>query len=223
MHRLVCLLAMSAVLTADPVLADGAQHPLLTGFTSAGSSAQRELEARFDSHLDAADLRRWLERMSKEPNHVGSAHGKANAEFMLRQFREWGWDARIDTYSLLFPTPIEQTLELVAPRRFTATLREPMSMRGSTTARKGILPAYAAYGADGDVTAELIYVNYGMAEDYETLKREGVSVKGKIVLVRYGGGWRGLKPKLAQQHGAVGCIIYSDPADDLYGDRKSVV
>ena len=190
----------------------------IQGFSSGGAAAEAQLEQRFDSDLSAADLRSWMEQMSSEPNHVGSIHDKANAEFQLKKFREWGWDASIETFSVLYPSPREISLELVAPAHFAARLTEPPVVGDSTSSKtKDELPAYNVYGADGDVTAELVYVNQGMPDDYLELERQGVSVKGRIVLTRYGGGWRGLKPKLAYEHGAVGCLIYSDPRDDGYG------
>jgi N-acetylated-alpha-linked acidic dipeptidase len=191
----------------------------IQGFTPSAAAAEMQLERRFDSDLSAADLRSWLEQMTSEPNHVGSAHDKANAEFQLRSFREWGWDASIETFSVLYPTPREVAVELVAPTHFTARLTEPPIAGDSTSSKtQDELPAYNVYGADGDVTAELVYVNHGMPDDYRELERQGVSVKGRIVLTRYGGGWRGLKPKLAYEHGAVGCLIYSDPRDDGYDE-----
>jgi N-acetylated-alpha-linked acidic dipeptidase len=190
----------------------------LQGFSSRGAQLETELEQRFDAGLSAADLRSWMQQMSSAPNHVGSPHDKANAEFQLKKFREWGWDAAIETFSVLYPTPREVLVELVAPTHFTARLTEPPIEGDSTSSQtKDELPAYNVYGADGDVTAELVYVNQGMPDDYRELEREGISVKGRIVLTRYGGGWRGLKPKLAYEHGAVGCLIYSDPRDDGYG------
>jgi len=190
----------------------------MQGFSGAGAAAEMQLEQRFDSDLSAATLRAWMEQMSSEPNHVGSAHDKANAEFELKKFREWGWEANIETFSVLYPTPREVLLELVAPTHFAARLTEPAIAGDRTSSKtKDELPAYNVYGADGDVTADLVYVNQGMPEDYKELERQGVSVKGRIVLTRYGGGWRGLKPKLAYEHGAVGCLIYSDPHDDGYG------
>src|SRR6202161_3040257 len=190
----------------------------LEGFSSAAAAAETQLEQRFDSDLSAADLRAWLEQMSSAPNHVGSPHDKANAEFELAKFKEWGWDASIETFSVLYPTPKEVSVELIAPTHFKALLTEPpIEGDRTSTQTKDELPAYNVYGADGDVTAELIYVNQGMPEDYKELERLGLSVKGRIVLTRYGGGWRGLKPKLAYEHGAVGCLIYSDPRDDGYG------
>ncbi|WP_233263021.1 transferrin receptor-like dimerization domain-containing protein [Cognatiluteimonas profundi] len=189
----------------------------MLGFTPGRAAEQRALEQRFDAALSATDQRDWLKRMSSEPNHVGSAHDKANAEWMLARFREWGWDARIETYSVLYPTPKTESLELVAPEHFKATLHEPPVAGDSTSATPGALPPYNAYGGDGDVTAGLVYANQGMPDDYKELARRGIDVRGKIVITRYGGGWRGLKPKLAQEHGAVGCLIYSDPRDDGYG------
>ena len=160
--------------------------------------------------------------MASEPNHVGSPHDKANAEFELEQFKAWGWDAHIETFEVLYPTPLAESLELLGDKPFKATLQEPpIPGDTSSTAKDPALPAYLAYQGDGDVTAPLVYVNYGMQADYETLERQGVDVKGKIVIARYGNGWRGLKPLLAQMHGAVGCIIYSDPRDDGYSADKA--
>jgi len=196
----------------------GAQTAPLLGFTPQGSEAERALEAKFDSSLSADAIRTRLQQMSAEPNQVGSPHDKANAEFELAQFKAWGWDARIEVFNVLYPTPKAESLELLGDQPYKAQLTEPPVPGDATSARtEGALPAYVAYGGDGDVTAPLVYVNYGMPDDYKALARMGVDVRGKIVIVRYGAGWRGLKPKLAQEHGAVGCIIYSDPADDGYG------
>jgi N-acetylated-alpha-linked acidic dipeptidase len=148
---------------------------------------------------------------------VGSPHNKANAEFTLQKFKDWGFEAKIENFKVLYPTPVAQSLELLGAKPFKATLTEPPIKGDPLTERtKEMLPAYVAFQGDGDVTAPLVYVNYGMPEDYKTLERLGVSVKGKIVIARYGAGWRGLKPKLAYDHGAVGCVIYSDPRDDGY-------
>ena len=166
---------------------------------------------RGSARVDAADVLR------AESCRFGRTTRRTR-NFELTKFREWGWDASIETFSVLYPTPREVSVELVAPTHFTARLTEP-AIAGDAPRRKtkDELPAYNVYGADGDVTAELVYVNQGMPDDYKELERQGVSVKGRIVLTRYGGGWRGLKPKLAYEHGAVGCLIYSDPRDDGYG------
>ena len=173
-------------------------------------------EAQFDAAIDPGEMDAWLKTMAAEPNHVGAPHNKANAEMTLAQFKEWGWDAKIETFKVLYPTPIKVSLDLLGDNAFSATLTEAPVPGDAPTETKDALPAYLAYQGDGDVTAPVVYVNYGMPEDYEALKRMGVSVKGKIVIARYGAGWRGLKPKLAQEHGAVGCIIYSDPHEDGY-------
>jgi N-acetylated-alpha-linked acidic dipeptidase len=190
----------------------------MLGFSPTSAAAMSQLETRFDADLSAADLRNWMERLASAPNHVGSAHDEANAEFILEQFRSWGWNAEIEQFSVLYPTVREESVELVSPTHVIAKLREPAVLGDSTSQQTDAeLPPYNVYGADGDVTADLVYVNQGMPDDYAELERQGLSVKGRIVIVRYGGGWRGLKPKLAYEHGAVGCLIYSDPRDDGYG------
>jgi N-acetylated-alpha-linked acidic dipeptidase len=155
---------------------------------------------------------------SARPHHVGSPYDKDNAEWLLAKFKEFGFDAHIESFSVLFPTPKERLVELVeGGPKFTAKLQEPAVPQDPTSDQQGEqLPTYNAYSADGDVTGPLVYVNYGIPEDYETLARHGISVKGAIVIARYGHAWRGIKPKVAAEHGAIGCIIYSDPRDDGY-------
>ncbi len=189
--------------------------PPILGFTATTARQQRDWEARFRAIPDTARLRALLRRLAARPNHVGSPHQKQNAEYMRDLFTSWGWDAKIEEYHVLFPTPKLRRLELIAPTRFTARLQEPVLSADPTTGQRAEqLPSYNAYSADGDVTAPLVYVNYGVPADYEELERRGISVKGAIVIARYGGSWRGIKPKVAYEHGAVGCIIYSDPRDD---------
>jgi N-acetylated-alpha-linked acidic dipeptidase len=206
---------MRRAITSSLMLATAFWVGAIHAQTAPQSSAA--VERQFDASLNAAEMAAWMKTMAAEPNHVGSPHNKANAEMVLAQFRDWGWDAHIETFEVLYPTPISETLELVSAVPFKATLTEAPIPSDETSARtKDALPAYVAYQGDGDVTAPLVYVNYGMQEDYLQLQRLGVSVKGKIVIARYGQGWRGLKPRLAQEHGAVGCIIFSDPRDDGY-------
>jgi N-acetylated-alpha-linked acidic dipeptidase len=174
-------------------------------------------DERYRSIPDAAAIGQYMERLSARPHHVGAAYTKDNAEWMLAKFREWGWDARIETYDVLFPTPKERLLEMIAPTSFKAKLEEPAVPVDPTSGQKSEqLPTYNAYSIDGDVTAALVYVNYGRPEDYAELDALGVSVRGAIVIVRYGGSFRGTKPKIAAEHGAIGCVIYSDPRDDGY-------
>jgi N-acetylated-alpha-linked acidic dipeptidase len=185
--------------------------------TAPAPSDQAKLEHDFDAAIRPAEMSGWMKLMAAEPNNVGTEHDKTNAEWERDQFQKFGWDAHIESFSVLYPTPVSETLELLGPKPFTATLVEPpIPGDSSATSKTPGLPAYLEYQGDGDVTAPLVYVNYGMQDDYKALERMGISVKGKIVIARYGAGWRGLKPKLAQDHGALGCIIYSDPSDDGY-------
>ncbi|HEY2153796.1 MAG TPA: transferrin receptor-like dimerization domain-containing protein [Vicinamibacterales bacterium] len=175
-------------------------------------------DARFRELPQAANIRASMERMSARPHHVGSPYDKDNAEWLLARFKEFGWDAEIETFSVLFPTPKERVLELLEPTRFTARLEESALAVDPTSDQKSEqLPVYNAYSIDGDVTGPLVYVNYGRPEDYAVLERYGISVKGAIVMARYGESWRGIKPKVAAEHGAIGCLIYSDPKDDGFG------
>jgi N-acetylated-alpha-linked acidic dipeptidase len=207
---LVCLLTCSVFAQALP-------DKNLMGFTAESSARQKTLEAQFDSTLKAENLRDWMKKLSARPHHVGSAYGKQNAEFLLSLFKSFGFDAEIESFDVLFPTPKTRLLEMTAPQKFVAKLAEP-PVKGDATSNQTSeqLPTYNAYSIDGDVTADLVYVNYGIPGDYDELDRRGIDVRGKIVIARYGGSWRGIKPKVAAEHGAVGCLIYSDPRDDGY-------
>jgi N-acetylated-alpha-linked acidic dipeptidase len=205
-------------LVAAGLAAEAGEEPRpLRGFSEASARTQRDLEARFRALPAPDNIRGYMERLAARPHHAGSSYGKENAEWMLALFREWGWDAAIETFDVLMPTPKLRAVELVAPTRFVAKLEEPALRQDPTSGQKREqLPTYNAFSVDGDVVAPLVYVNYGIPEDYEQLDRLGVSVKGAIVIARYGRSWRGVKPKLAAEHGAVGCIIYSDPREDGY-------
>jgi N-acetylated-alpha-linked acidic dipeptidase len=189
----------------------------LAGYSADSSRVERDWETKFRAIPTQANLRDYMQRLSARPHHVGSAYDKDNAEWMLSKFKEWGLDAHIETFDVLFPTPKERIVELVEPVRFQAKLQEPaLSVDPTSNQQSEQLPTYNAYSIDGDVTAPLVYVNYGIPADYEKLEQMGVSVRGAIVIARYGNSWRGIKPKVAAEHGAVGCLIYSDPRDDGY-------
>ena len=189
----------------------------LLGYTTQTSAAERDWEKKFQDGVVAANIRENDRRLSARPHHVGSPYDKDNAEWMLARFKEWGFDAHIETFDVLFPTPKERVLELLEPTKFRAKLQEPVLAADPTSNQTSEqLPTYNAYSIDGDVNAPLVYVNYGNRDDYEQLDRLGVSVKGAVVIARYGEGWRGIKPKVAGEHGAIGCIIYSDPRGDGY-------
>jgi len=194
-----------------------AQTKPLMGFTEASSKAQVATEQKFDAALSAKNVDQYIKDMSARPHHIGSPGGKAVAEYILHHFKSWGYDAEIETFMVLFPTPKERVLEMLEPVKYKALLSEPALKEDPTSNQIAEqLPVYNAWSADGDVTGELVFVNYGIPADYEQLERLGIDVKGKIVIAKYGRSWRGIKPKVAQEHGAIGCIIYSDPKEDGY-------
>ena len=207
MKPLAILLATAVLLhAADPI----------RGFPQSQWAAQRDLEQKAQAIPSPDRIRAYLERMSREPHHAGSAASRAVAEYALGLFREFGLDAHIEEFEALLPYPTARSLDLISPVKFHASLKEPAIPEDPTSGQATQLPTFNAYSATGDVTAQLVYANYGMTEDYEQLKKLGIDVKGKIVITRYGKGWRGVKPKLAAEHGAIGCLIYSDPRDDGY-------
>ena len=172
-------------------------------------------DVTFRGLIDAKNIGEYMRVMAARPHHLGSPYGKQNAEWILARFKEWGWDAKIESYDVLFPTPKERVLELLGPTPFKAALQEPpVAVDPTSSQQSEQLPSFNAYSVDGDVTGPLVYVNYGRPSDYEELARRGISVKGAIVIARYGQSWRGIKPKVAAEHGAIGCLIYSDPRDD---------
>jgi N-acetylated-alpha-linked acidic dipeptidase len=194
----------------------GATEPFL-GYSSGNSATEDGWEKQFRDAVSPDAIRENMRRLSARPHNVGSPYDKDNAEWLLAQFKSWGYDAKIETYDVLFPTPKVRVLEMLQPTVFHASLKEPVVASDPTSGQTDEqLPTYNAYSADGDVTAPLVYVNYGSREDYEQLDRMGITVKGAIVIARYGQSWRGIKPKVAAEHGAIGCIIYSDPSGDGY-------
>ena len=180
-------------------------------------SKQNDLELQFDKVLNPQNLDTWMKHMSSKPHHVGSPWSKQNAEYAANKFKEWGFESAVETFEVLVPFPKVRKLSMVAPNKVELKLYEP-AVEGdkSSEMTKDVLPGYNAFSADGNVTAELVFVNYGLNEDYEELKRMGIDVKGKIVIAKYGRSFRGIKPKIAYENGAIGCIMYSDPKDDGY-------
>jgi N-acetylated-alpha-linked acidic dipeptidase len=216
MRRLAVLTLLSVCCVLIPAAAD--DEPL-QGFTRDSSATERQWETKFKAIPSPQNQRDYMQRLSARPHNVGTAYDKENAEWILAQYKQWGWDAHIEEFSVLFPTPKERVLEMVAPTKFVAKLKEPPVPEDPTSNQQSEqLPTYNAYSIDGDVTGPLVFANYGLPADYEELDRLGVSVKGAIVITRYGGSWRGIKPKVAAEHGAIGCLIYSDPHEDGYFD-----
>ena len=189
----------------------------IMGFTEEGSKTQLQLETDYDKLLKASNLDEWMKYLSAKPHHVGSPYDKEVVDFVAAQFKSWGYEVRIEKFNVLFPTPKLRLVEMIAPTTFKASLLEP-PVEGDEYSEQTdeALPGYNAFSIDGDVTADLVFVNHGIPADYEELERRGISVKGKIVIAKYAGSWRGIKPKLAAEKGAIGCLIYSDPEDDGY-------
>jgi N-acetylated-alpha-linked acidic dipeptidase len=211
------LVACFTLLATTSFAADAGPATPLRGYTPEHSAAEVQWEQKFRALPNPERLRENMRRLSARPHHVGSPYDKDNAEWLLAQLKSFGLDAKIEVMEALFPTPKSRTLELLGPTKFVAKLQEPALAVDPTSGQHDEqLPTYNAYSRDGDVTAPLVYVNYGAPADYEKLAEMGVSVKGAIVIARYGQTWRGIKPKVAAQHGAVGCLIYSDPRDDGY-------
>jgi N-acetylated-alpha-linked acidic dipeptidase len=206
----LCFTLLSSLIpAADP--------PGLQGFSPDSATSERAWESKLKAVPNADRMREYMQRLSARPHHVGSPYDKDNAEWLLGKFKEWGLDAKIENFDVLFPSPKERAVELIEPTHFTAKLEEPpVGVDSTSNQQREQLPTYNAYSIDGDVTAPLVYVNYGVPDDYEQLDSLGISVKGAIVIARYGGSWRGIKPKVAAEHGAVGCLIYSDPHEDGY-------
>ena len=194
-----------------------AQTSAILGFSPTAAAIQLATEKKFDANLRAKNIDLFIKELSAVPHHVGSAGDEANAKYILNKFKSWGYDAEIETFYVLFPTPVTRLLEITGTKKFTASLKEPALKEDATSGQQALqLPVYNCWSADGDVTAELVFVNYGVPADYEKLARMGIDVRGKIVIAKYGQSWRGIKPKVAQEHGAIGCIIYSDPKEDGY-------
>ena len=208
--RRFCLFAgLTCLLISTPLVHLRAQSPQ--------PADERAWEARYRDTTSAARIGEYIKRLTAHPHAVSQPYDRDNAEWMLGLFKSWGYDAHIESFDVLFPTPKERVVEMIAPRRFALKLQEPpLSVDPTSIQTAEQLPTYNAYSPDGAVTAKLVYVNYGDREDYEQLDRMGISVKGAIVIARYGSAWRGTKPKVAAEHGAIGCLIYSDPQQDGY-------
>lgn len=211
MHRFGATVAL-----AFSALAFSQSVQPIRGFPAEEWKAQHEREERARSIPQSDRIHVYMERIAAKPHLAGSSGDKAVADYLIAQLRDWGLDVRVEDFEALMPYPTTRVLEMTSPVRFRAELKEPAIPDDPFTSQPGQIPTYNAYSASGDVTAQLVYVNYGLPEDYAELKRDGVDVKGKIAIARYGRGWRGVKAKLAQENGAVACLIYSDPHEDGY-------
>ncbi len=210
--RIVFIL-LSVVFVNASVLA---QWKNISGFSDSTTLNELKTEKQFDELISRENIGKTMRELSLNPHNLGSAGSREVAEKIQQKYRNFGFDTHMDVYQVLFPEPRIRILEMTSPQIYKAVLKEPAIPEDGSSAQKDQLPTYNAWSADGNVNAELVYVNYGVNADYEVLARLGIDVKGKIVIARYGQSWRGIKPKIAQEHGAIGCIIYSDPKDDGY-------
>jgi N-acetylated-alpha-linked acidic dipeptidase len=191
--------------------------PALDGFSTAGALAERRWEEQFRAVPASASAREHLRRLTLEPHVAGTKEDYATAIYVRDQLRSYGLTAELKEYQVWLNYPnTPGIIELITPRRERLAVREAVVSADPTSSNPGITPLFNGYSPSGDVTAPLVYANYGLPGDYDELKKAGVEVKGKIVIVRYGNSFRGVKAKVAEDQGAIGCIIYSDPADDGY-------
>jgi N-acetylated-alpha-linked acidic dipeptidase len=214
-----CVLALGTAAetqTASTSAKTTVDRPVIRGFAAQSSAAERQAEETFRAIPKPENDREYMQAISEQPHHAGSEASRKVAEYILAKYKSWGLDAQIESFEALMPYPIERSVEMIVPEHYALKLKEPAVSQDKDSADPGGLPTFNAYSADGEATAELVYVNFGTPEDYEQLAKLGVDVKGKIVIARYGKSWRGIKPKVAYEHGAVGCIIYSDPHEDGY-------
>lgn len=216
MTRLARLLTLLLVVTLLGSPRPQAQGNAIRGFPSDAVAAERQREEQFRKVPDSARLKEYMIAMAGEPHVAGRPASRKVAEYALDKFKSWGLDAKIESFEAMMPWPTERVVEMVAPTRAAMAIKEPVLPEDADSGDADSTPVFNAYSADGDATGEVVYVNYGMPADYDRLKELGIDVKGKVVLARYGGGWRGIKPKVAYEHGAVACLIYSDPRDDGY-------
>src|SRR5215212_4234025 len=207
-------LLVVAAFALTSTVAPTAQVRPIRGFPDDAVTAQRQREEQFRKIPDSARLKEYMEAMAGEPHVAGQPSSKRVADYALAKFKSFGLDAQFEVFEAMMPWPIETTVELLGPEKYSLRVKEPVLAEDPDSGDQ--TPLYNAYSGDGNVTGEVVYVNYGMPADYERLKELGVDVKGKIVIARYGAGWRGIKPKVAYEHGAIGCLIYSDPKEDGY-------
>ena len=189
----------------------------IDGFSAERAAAEHRWEDQFRAVPDSKSAREHLRRLTLVPHIAGTKEDYDTAVYVRDQLRSYGLAAELKEYEVwlnYLNTPT--VLELITTRRQRLSTQEAVVPGDPTSTNPKITPLFNGYSANGDVTAPVVYANYGLPPDYDELKKAGVDVKGKIVIVRYGNSFRGVKAKVAEEHGAVGCIIYSDPEDDGY-------
>jgi N-acetylated-alpha-linked acidic dipeptidase len=210
-YLLLALLLFPRLLTAQSPSSDG-----LSGFTASSRGAQSAAETVFLDTVTPASARRWLAALTEEPHVAGTPAEKKVADYVLARFKEFGLEAEMVRYDVFLNHPEHVALKITSPVEEELSLTEEPYEVDKDSTMDGMFPAFHGYGASGTAEGQIVYVNYGTPADYARLSGMGISVEGKIALARYGAVFRGLKVKEAQDRGALGVLIYSDPADDGY-------
>jgi N-acetylated-alpha-linked acidic dipeptidase len=210
--RSVLSLSLSAALP----LMTYAQNVSIRGFQTKDVADEQKLERQAQAVADAARMQKYTEFMAGQPHNAGSPRSRVVAEYIQGTLKEWGLNTHIEEFEALMPYPTIRQVEVLSPKPYVAKLKEPAIAQDPDSSDAHQLPTFNAYAPSGDVTGEVVYANFGLPDDYEWLQKQGISAKGKIVITRYGKSWRGIKPKVAAEHGAIACLIYSDPHEDGY-------
>lgn len=206
----MCLICLFALLLFARTAAG------IRGFTAENAQTEIAYEAAFKALVSPEMCKQKLRYLTEEPHLAGTENSRKVAEYLRAEFESYGLHVQLYEYRVYLPYPLEVKVEMVSPTHYQAVAKEESWEWDKDAYETEIVPGYNAYSPDGDVTAELVYVNKGLPEDYQLLKEQGISVAGKICIVRYGGSYRGVKAKVAGDNGAVGLILYSDPGDDGY-------
>ncbi len=195
----------------------------ILGFSPPHAAAEHQLESTFQSIPSPEKAREWHRTFTAEPHPAASDRNNQLADFVADEWRKQGWeDVTLRRYDVLHSRPRSVSLEMTAPVHFTASLREDAYDADPDTKNSAVSGSYFGYSASGDVNSEVVYAHSGNSEDYDLLRKNGIGVKGKIVLVRYSNpySYRGFKALTAEREGAAALLIYSDPAEDGYTKGK---
>jgi len=185
----------------------------MVGYSAANAAKERDVEANAINRPSPAVASAHSRELSKETHVAGTPAQARTRDYVIAQMKKWGIETEVRTYDVWMPHPVSVKASRVSPSPKEFALAEP-PIAGDPTSSLAQYPTVNGYSGEGDVTADVVYVNYGLIEDYAQLDSMGISVKGKIAVARYGRSFRGIKAREAEKHGAVGLFIYSDPQDD---------
>jgi len=207
--------SLAALLSVLPAALAAQQSPTLTGYTPANAARERDVESRAIARPSPEIASRLSKDLSKETHVAGTPAQARTRDYVISEMKKMGIETEVRAYDVWMPHPVSVHAARVSPNPRELRLPEP-PVPGDPTSALPQYPTVNGYSGEGDVTADVVYVNYGLIEDYAQLDSLGISVKGKIAIARYGRSFRGIKAREAEKHGAVGLFIYSDPQDDGY-------